>query len=470
MKQTLCQCIAAVTLFAAIFAAPCPVTAAPLEAGFGVCEITPPKPTRMAGYFRERVSQGTLDPLLAKAVLLRQGDEQAVMVFCDICMISPRLCAEARAAIEKSTGLPAANTIIAATHAHTGPLYCGAIHNYFHEKRIREEGKDPLEEVDFTAFAAGRIAEAVEKARADLKPVKIDAGAAQQQGLSFNRRFHMKSGPVRFNPGTLNPDIVKAAGPIDPEVGLLLFRSASSEKKLGLLTVFALHLDTVGGNQFSADYPFFLSESLQKDFGPEFVSLFGIGTCGDINHIDVTNKERLKTPYIGNTLAETVKKAIPDLQPAASPSLAVGRVVVDAPIQRYTEEEVAAAKAMMPQVADPKVPFLDRVRCYKIVALQSRGPKVLPLEIQVVRISDDVAIVSLPGEIFVDLGLAVKKNSPFKHTIVFELANDAPGYIPTEKAFTEGSYETVNSRVQSGAGETMRDAAIALLKKMKNAD
>jgi len=86
---------------------------------------------------------------------------------------------------------------------------------------------------------------------------------------------------------------------------------------------------------------------------------------------------------------------------------------------------------------------------------------------QAIRLSDSVALVTLPGEVFVDLGLDIKRESPFEHTIVIQLANDAPGYIPTQKAFVEGSYETVNSQIQSGGGEQMRDAAITLLKELK---
>jgi hypothetical protein len=90
----------------------------------------------------------------------------------------------------------------------------------------------------------------------------------------------------------------------------------------------------------------------------------------------------------------------------------------------------------------------------------------LPMEVQVFRLSDDVAVVGLPGEIFVELGLAIKKASPFRTTLVIELCNDAPGYVPTAKAFKEGSYETVNSRVQSGGGEKLVEAATRLLKEL----
>jgi len=93
-----------------------------------------------------------------------------------------------------------------------------------------------------------------------------------------------------------------------------------------------------------------------------------------------------------------------------------------------------------------------------------RGSETIPLEVQVFRLSRDVAVVGLPGEVFVDLGLAIKRASPFATTLVIELCQDAPGYIPTKKAFAEGSYETINSRVAAGGGEIMAEAAVRLLK------
>jgi hypothetical protein len=93
-----------------------------------------------------------------------------------------------------------------------------------------------------------------------------------------------------------------------------------------------------------------------------------------------------------------------------------------------------------------------------------RHGETIPLEVQVFRLSRDVAVVGLPGEVFVDLGLAIKRASPFPTTLVIELCQDAPGYIPTKKAFVEGSYETINSRIAPGGGEIMVEAAVRLLK------
>ncbi len=80
--------------------------------------------------------------------------------------------------------------------------------------------------------------------------------------------------------------------------------------------------------------------------------------------------------------------------------------------------------------------------------------------------SDDVAIVALPGEVFVELGMAIKKASPFATTLVIELANNSPAYIPTREAFFDGDYEVVNSRVKPGGGEKLVDTALRLLREL----
>jgi hypothetical protein len=135
-------------------------------------------------------------------------------------------------------------------------------------------------------------------------------------------------------------------------------------------------------------------------------------------------------------------------------------------MQQYSSEEVEQAKRDLPKVGTRELSFLDKVKAYKIIAIEKRGSDTLPIEVQVFRLSSDVAIVLVPGEVFVDIGLAIKKASPFRTTLVIQLANDGPGYIPTRKAFGEGSYETVNSRIQPGGGEAMTDVAVRLLNEL----
>ena len=432
-----------------------------LSAGVAAVDITPPIGYRMSGYFSERLSTGVSNPLHAKALVVGQGDRRAAVVCCDVIGISLDVSARARKQAAAKTGIPAEAILLCATHSHTGPLYAGALRKHYHDLAVARHGRDPCEKVDYAAHLVGRIVEAVAKADAAARPVRIEAGTARQLGLSFNRRFHMKTGPVRFNPGVGNPNIVRPAGPIDTDVGIVLFRDAAKDAKpLAAL----VHLDTVGGTKYAADYPYYLEQSLRKAWGDDFVLLFGTGACGDINHIDVTRRERLKTQQIGTTLGRTVLAAAKSLKPAQPPALAVRSEIVRAPLQQYTAARHAQARSDMQRVDAPKMPFLKRVEAYKILALAMRGGERIPLEVQVFRLSKDVAVVGLPGEVFVELGLAIKRASPFATTLVIELCQDAPGYLPTKKAFAEGSYETVNSRIQPGGAEMLVQAATRLLK------
>lgn len=452
----------------ALAAASTPSAADVLEVGIATVDITPPVPWRMSGYFYERISTGVKDPLQAKAVVLRQGDVSAALVFCDLVGMPRTVSQPAREAASRATGIPVENIAVAATHTHTGPLFYGPLRDEFHRRAVEQHGADPQESLDYPAKLAEGIAAAVKQAHASLAPAELSAGFATEGRLSFNRRYHMKDGSVRFNPGPLNPDIVRPAGPIDPQVGLVAISRPGGAPLAGLVA-FALHLDTTGGTEYSADYPRFLDERVRSALGEDFITLFGAGTCGDINHNDVRTKEVRSSEAIGGLLGETVAQALASdaLAPIAEPSLAVRSATVNAPLQTYTPAEIAAAREVVGRIGKHKQSFLEEVKACSIVALQDYESPSLPLEVQAFRLGPEVALVTLPAEIFVELGLAIKAASPFRTTIVVELANDSLGYIPTKKAFAEGSYETVNSRVQPGVGESLVETAIGLLKELQ---
>ena len=449
--------------------------AEPLKAGVATADITPPTGMRMSGYFNERLSTGMHDPLQAKAIALAQGNEKAALVVCDLIGVPANISRAARELAEKKAGIPADHIVVTCTHSHTGPLYFGALRKHLHDQAVARLGDDPAEKFDFPAHMIEGVADAVAKAAANARPVKLTAGKGEETRISFNRRFHMKDGTVRFNPGIRNPDIVRVAGPIDPDVGLIFFHEAGGKdvgSPFASLTVFAMHLDTVSGTNYSADYPFHLESMLRERFGREFTSVFGTGTCGDINHINVQAESRLtgqpESRRLGTLLGESVLTAVDRLKVQEKPMLAVRRGVAEVPLQEYPPDRVKQAAADMAKIGTRELGFLEQVEANKITDLQvSYTGKTLPLEVQVIRVSDETAIVALPGEVFVELGLAIKQASPFANTLVIELCNDCPAYIPTKKAFAEGSYETVNSRVQSGGGEAMVELAEKLLAELK---
>jgi len=424
----------------------------------------------MAGYFDERLATGVHDPLKAKAIVIQQGRERFAFAFCDLVGVSLHVSTNARAHVSKLTGIPVSRILIAATHSHTGPAFDDARRDYFHEKALAKLGRDPQEEIYYPDFLADRLANVLAEANRKMAPATLAVGIAKQEGLSFNRRYQMKNGEVIFNPGRLNPNIIRPAGPIDPEVGLLFVRSLDGQRTLAGLTVFACHCDTVGGTEYSADYPFFLQETLRQEFGADFISAFAPGACGDINHINVAVKEQKKgfamAELIGTALGRTVLAAQPKVVAIEQPRFAARTKKLTMPLQAITPEQVKAAQARLPLLETDAGGFFEKVEAVKAVDLANRG-KTWPMEVQVFCLDADTAIIGLPGEIFVELGLAIKKTSPFKRTIVMSICNDRPSYVPTKKAFTEGSYEVTNARVKAGGGEMLVETAIKLLKELK---
>ncbi|MGI5831899.1 MAG: neutral/alkaline non-lysosomal ceramidase N-terminal domain-containing protein [Thermoguttaceae bacterium] len=445
---------------------------AQLYTGAAAVDITPPIGFRLRGYFDERISTGVHDPIYFKALALQQGEKTAILLVSDTCSIPTSSTNPIRDEIAQKTGVPRESIIICATHSHTGPLFNGPLRKYLHTRAMAQNnGVDPCEPLDYEHFFIERGVEAIQKALENLRPSVLDEGQKELFGISFNRRFIMKDGSVRFNPGFDNPDKVRPAAGIDPMLTFLLFSDAETETPISSFTNFALHLDTTEGTLISGDYPYYLSAALQSRFGEDFVSVFGIGTAGDINHFDFAGgSEPRQAAEIGTILGlEAFSMIFHHGLDRVTPSLDTHAEILEWPKQKFTDEELEKAESLLHLAVAPEgegLPFLDRARAEKIVNC-SLHPDLLRLDVQAIRLSDDLAIVSLPGEIFVDLGDAIRKNSPFKRTIVLELAQGDYLYVPTLKAFEEGSYETINTILAPGGGEALVDKALEVLRKLK---
>ena len=461
-----------------------------LKIGVAEADITPPEGFPMAGYYHERLATGIRDPLKAKAIVFRDGERAAAWVVADLTGISRDLCIEVRRQAAAKTGIPTEHIVVSATHSHTAPDYSRHLYDYLAQPAAKSG------EQSYPAKLIGAIVQAIEQANAAAQPASIAAGSARQEKpVSFNRRFVMKDGSVRTWQRLDNPEVVRAAGPIDPEIGLVAIRSAESDKPLGVVSSFALHLDTVGGTLWSGDYPYFVEQALRKQLGPELVSLFGAGTCGDINHSDPVAKERNTTEVIGNALAATIVPALGELKAVENPQFQVRTTTVKLPLEAVTDEQLVRAEQLIPVAkAGGKVEFFDLVPAYKAVMLdhfQHKPPLIkstdyiswglshawagvgpaLPVEVTTMTLGDDVAIVFLPGEVFVDLGLAIKRGSPYPTTLVVELSNCVETiYIPTRGAYAGGGYEVANSAVQPGSGEMLVEAALRLLRESATQD
>jgi hypothetical protein len=437
-----------------------------LRAGRAAVKITPPHGMVMRGDFVIGL-ESVHDDIHAKALVLEKDGTKAALVVCDLIGVPRPVIEEARQIIAKTAGIPGNHVMISATHTHTGPL--------LNRGRSSSPGQASGERAPainaYTASLPGKIAESVRLAAADLAPVKISAWIGQEDSLPFNRRFLMKDGTVRFNPGKLNPAIVRTMGPVDPAVAVVYVESADGRPRATYVN-YPMHLDTVGGNQISSDYPHTLAAILSKVKGPDMLTVFSAGTAGNINHVDVTNRARQKgheeAARIGTVLAGEVIKSYTRLKPVSGEMLQVRHEIVKMPLWELKPDDVEKARAAMEQARKTGKPlaFIDRVYHGKILDVASREGKPIDAEVQVIALGDQIAWVGLPGEIFVELGLAIKEASLFPYTIVASLANDAIGYVPNRDAYPQGAYEVLNARGGPGSGELLVDAAMRMLREM----
>ena len=132
-------------------------------------------------------------------------------------------------------------------------------------------------------------------------------------------------------------------------------------------------------------------------------------------------------------------------------------------LPEITADDLAKARKDATTFGKNAPTFLEKVNAFKVLDVAAREGKPQEVEVQVIALGDDLAWVSMPGEIFVELGLEVKRSSPFRHTIIAELANGAIGYIPSRRAYAQGNYEVVSARCAEGSGEMLVDAAVKML-------
>jgi len=170
---------------------------------------------------------------------------------------------------------------------------------------------------------------------------------------------------------------------------------------------------------------------------------------------------------IGTVLAGEVIKTYTRLNQLDVDVIKVKREIVKLPLAEIEKDKVPWAREIISKYGKPDAaPFMDFVNAFKIVDIYERNGNPIEAEIQAFALGDSCAIISLPGEIFTELGLYIKSRSPYPYTVVVELANGSIDYIPDRKAFVEGNYEPLSARCAPGSGEILVEHALALLNEM----
>jgi neutral ceramidase len=444
---------------------------APLQAGVAEVDITPPLGTTLAGSFTNRPAHDVDDPLRAKALVMDDGTVQVALVVLDLVGLTRPDVQAVRELVNETTGIPPAHVLIGCTHTHTGPAMF----------RVNEVEPDTA----YSQWLVVRVADSVSLAMRRLRPARIAWGRGEAHGISFSRRYRMRNGHVQMNPGRGNPNIVEPTSPIDPAVGVLLVETCDGQL-MSVVAQFSLHyVGTNDGRAISADYYGHFDRFLRRIFGPSCIPMLFNGTSGQINNVNVFDLHQesghQQAKRVAGILGGEVLKVLGRMTPQTDIRLLAASQLITLPRKKLTPEDLTTARAILAgQDPDPQsgpfswvvgqpIPAALRPMYAHECLLLDDLPDQISTEVQAIRIGES-AWVGLPGEIFTEIGLAIKQAAPCPHTFVIGLANDCLAYIPTDKAFEEeGGYETWAAAwnpVGVGAEGILVDTATALLQNL----
>lgn len=436
-----------------------------IKAGFAQVDFTPDLGLPFMGHFRKDYGAKFVhDPLYSKAVVFEDSHKTKFAICAlDICMLDRSQVAMMRKYVQNNCRIPANNILICATHTHGGPA---TFHTYTSPACSDEQIKKILT----------RAAQAIIKANRNLIPVDMQIGFSTEERLSFNRRLLCRDGVTHMNWEELEPSFIKKVlGPIDPLLTSVIFKN--DRGLLACLLNFALHPAILDyeNTGWTADYPGYLAEMLKKSLAIK-QTIFVNGCCGNINHIDSKDKSSPRRGFVmsqrcGYMLGADAVESTRNAKTLIADSIKISSELV--PLNRFKISEKQYRQTM--QLADrakkTKINDVDGLPAESMVRLISKMYDIQNepdyVEVMAVRIGD-LAIVALPGEVFCEIGLQIKKKSPAKYTIVIELANDAVGYFPTKRSFKQGGYEVTAgaTKYEPGSAERLQNSAVNQLKKL----
>lgn len=421
-----------------------------MRAGFYECDITPPIGGYMPGQYYEVLAEKVLEKLYAKAVVIENDGELAAIVAVDTCSLPAEMHDIVTQRIQEYTGIDPSRVCISSDHTHKGApiLDDGVIECY---------GDAPYRDVFYRLTA-----DAVIMAYSKLEEVSVGFGVKKIPGLAFCRNYKAADGTL-FTHGR-----GKNAEPLaQPDEDLSVITFSNEKGPVGALINFSCHQDCVGGNHgYTGDYSSVLANRLKDEYGRQFVSVFALGACGDVNHVNPDENvpiEKYHYRMMGDTLAEAAKEIIKSSQSVDGKVAVVKEKIV---LNRRPYDKQTVEGFITKYLKDE-----GYMRLHNIITYAKLNRKTCD-EVYVQYIGlGDIGIAILPGEIYAAFGLQIKAMSPFKYNIVMENCNSECGYIPTEDVFSADSnlYETAlcfASCHVPEAGQIITDKALELSNQM----
>lgn len=441
-----------------------------LKAGFSRLQITPPLGIGIGGYFKKRNAEQILDDLYISTVVVSAGGKTAAIVSLDLLNARGDCSVEISEYAAEKTGLPFDAIYIHCTHTHTSAFFYRD-----HEGEMERE---------YFKLVKNKIADSIIMAMEDLKPARLGYAKSMAPRISFGRRYRMKDGTIKTNPGVNNPDIVESVTEIDESVSVIRFTREGADD-IAIIN-FATHPDVIGGNVISADWPGFVRTTFENALG-DVKTVFLNGAQGDVNHVNVS-------PLPGEE--NGLHKDFDDVDRGYEHSKHMGRTVAGAALQvwtkvhyvdvdsikyKYQEIEVPSNIPDPSEIPlaqkyselhkagrDDEIPYkgmmltTEVARANRIMRLKD-GPASFTIPLSALIIGN-VAFLGIAGEPFSGIGISIKEQNPdFDMVMVNCLVNGSKGYFPMMNSYIEGGYESASSSFKAGVAEVIIEKSNELL-------
>ena len=425
-------------------------------AGFAEVDITP-KPGNMPGQFSIfKSTEGTIGGLFANAAAFTSGDASVIFVSVDALFVSIEQTNEVRNKVFEATGVPCENILVAATHTHTG----GPV-----DFQTWGTPADP----DGAALTTKAIIEAAVSAWNNRQTVKIGTGKAYDTRFSFNRDYCMADGSIKTNVGHARSPLIRGrAGGVDYAVDAMRVDDMSGKAKCFIVN-YANHPDNepMPRNKYSADYIGYMRRELKRIYGDDVIVLYFNGTSGDVNdadfwhHTDVARKaeDNNKPKHIGEGIADDIVNMNIATEIEDMPISAISKEYT-IKTRKPTEENLAWAESVKDkrgtgELRDHEEAYAETYLTYD----EATWHESEAMEIHTIRFGP-WTIVGLGGEIYTEIGLRIKRESPYKNTLVFSLANGDHGYIPTDYILDTRAYPAKWGRYVAYVGHGTADTLV----------
>jgi len=430
-----------------------------LKAGVASVNITPPLGLELSGYGFGKI-RGILDELYAQALFLDNGEEKIIIITTDLIGLNHEYVNNVREAIKAETGVQKDHILLCSSHTHSGPA----------TMFLRQWGKIDRE---YIRCCEKKLIGAAVWASRNFAPAKIGFGKGLIDSISYNR--------------------IWKGGSIDPEVGVLKIDRQSGDM-MAVLINFSCHPVNLHsyGNLVSADFPGYARRIIGKVKG-DICVFYTNGAGGDINPVGDTNNiiyaerngtilgcealtiaEQIRTTSNANLWSKTKNVRIPLQKLPSKKALKKARQKGIDELKRIMKNRSSLRDAIGFNIAmqNAKLDIEWAEDALKEVE-KGQPDKYASIELQAMGINN-LTMVGIPGEVYVDIGLGIKRNSQSDYTFIIGYANGCIGYIPTREAYKIHAYETAIRKVYGvypfspTVGEIVMDSAKELLRSKDN--